>query len=125
MAKLVRDTIDYRRCDILIPYSNHKKWVELTIREKISLSRISLLALLHHGHNKTKYELSEINEFARMKMGFPCKKIRTGVPIEVEDFYINLASEYGIPLPTIIAFYINEYVKFQFEDLYSIPNTVK
>ena len=120
MAKLVENNfVDFRRREISVPHTIYKKWLKFSLGERISLNKLIMLSLLYHGHHQTRHEKKEVtSKIAKYNEDIEnskCKKIRIGIPVEVEGFFDDQEEKYKVELSYLLLFYIDKYIDWQID----------
>ena len=113
MSKIVDDNIPYKRSEVIVSFVTHKKWKALLIKERITFKRLTLLALLYYGHRQEPLNIEEFNKAKPDPIAITSKRCRICYPVEVEDYFTEIAQKHRIAKHLVFYYYINKYVNWQ------------
>ena len=114
MSKIIIEEIPFKRSEVTISFITHKKWKALAIKERITFKRLTLLALLYYGNKKPAFDLEKFKESLPNPLATTTKKCKVCYPVEVEEYFLTLAKKYKLTVHSILYFYINAYVEWQY-----------
>ena len=113
MSKIVDDNIPFKRSEVVVSFTTHKKWKALLIKERITFKRLTLLALLYYGHKKEPLNIKEFEKTKPDPYAITSKRCRICYPVEVENFYTEMAQKHRLAKHLLFYYYINKFVDWQ------------
>ena len=117
MAKIVNDEIPFKRSEVLISFKTHRRWLNLSIRERITFKRLTLLALLYYGHRKLAFDIEELKKSLPDNKDITTKRCKICFPVEFEKYYTDIAKKYNLSKSSVFYYFINKYIEWQFSIL--------